>query len=220
LQNQIIHTADGSHTILVPEIGEQYHSLNGAVTESKHVFIENGYNFSNAKCPVVLEIGFGTGLNAILTALEAEKHKRVTRYIAVEKYPLQPDLIAHLNYGQLLDSDLFNRIHLSGWGSFEEVTPCFSLLKLEADLTQNQLNLGFPANIIYFDAFGPDKQPEMWQPHIFQEMYKNTAESGVIVTYSAKGQVRRDLSATGFTMERIPGPPGKKEMLRGIKLKH
>ncbi len=217
---EIVKTADGSKTLYLPEMNEQYHSLNGAVTESDFVYLQNGYLHQQSNAPVVLEVGFGTGLNCLLTAIKANELKRPTLYYSVEKFPLDPLLIQQLNYGEQISQNaarLFHQIHTCEWEIPVQISEYFHLCKMNMDLTVSDLNTIRNCNVIYFDAFGPDKQQEMWSPEIFTKIYNKTLNEGIFVTYSAKGQVRRQLAAAGFTMERLPGPPGKKEMLRGIK---
>lgn len=219
---QIINTADGSKTLYLEKMQEQYHSVNGAMTESEYVFIQKGYDYHTSPQPRVLEIGFGTGLNCLLTAIRAKEHQRKTLYITTEKYPLDESIIKQLNYGSLISEEaqlLFQKIHSCEWGKMIQLMTYFQLLKLKTDITKNELIVHFPCHIIYFDAFAPDKQPEIWTSAIFGRIFDKTCQDGVFVTYSAKGAVRRQLSAIGFMVERLPGPPGKKEMLRGIKSK-
>jgi tRNA U34 5-methylaminomethyl-2-thiouridine-forming methyltransferase MnmC len=217
---QIINTSDGSHTIYLPEMNEQYHSLNGAITESNYVYIDKGYNYHTSKNPKVFEVGFGTGLNCLLTALQAEQNVRTTLYISIEKYPLEKNVTSQLNFGRLMSEDaqiLFEKIHECQWNEVVTISEYFNLLKIKGDFIDYNLTLVENCDVIYFDAFGPDKQPEMWTPHIFRKIYSISSSDGVFVTYSAKGNVRRQLAASGFKMERLPGPPGKIHMLRGIK---
>lgn len=217
---QIIKTSDGSHTIYLTEMNEQYHSVNGAITESNYVYIEKGYNYQKCKSPKVFEVGFGTGLNCLLTALQAEKDKRKTLYISIEKYPLEKSITNQLNFGTLISSEaqiLFNKIHECPWNKVVKLSEYFHLKKIKADLVNHNFDGIQKCDVIYFDAFGPDKQPEMWTPEIFSKIYFITSPEGVLVTYSAKGEVRRQLTISGFEMERLPGPPGKNQMLRGIK---
>lgn len=216
----IIKTSDGSPTIYLPGLNEQYHSVNGAITESEYVYIEKGYLYHPGKNRKVFEVGFGTGLNCLLTALQAEKLRIHTRYFAIEKYPLEKSITNQLNYGELISENaclIFEKIHDCRWNREEQITEYFSLHKIHDDLLQYNLNDISDCSVIYFDAFGPDKQPEMWTPVIFDKIASITGTGGIFVTYSAKGEVRRQLNASGFSMERLPGPPGKKEMLRGIK---
>jgi len=217
---RIINTSDGSHTIYLTEIDEQYHSVNGAITESNYVYIGKGYDFHTGKNPKVFEIGFGTGLNCLLTALRAEQEKTPTYYITIEKYPLEKKIIEKLNFGKLISTEaqiLFEKIHVCKWDEIIGISEYFNLLKIYGDLIDINLTQFENCDVIYFDAFGPDKQPEMWTPVIFRKIHSITSSKGIIVTYSAKGEVRRQLTASGFEMERLPGPPGKNQMLRGIK---
>lgn len=216
----IINTADGSHTIFLPEMNEQYHSVNGAITESMFVYIERGYLFCTAPEPVIFEAGFGTGLNCLLTALEAGKLQRKTKYISIEKFPLNSEIISRLNYGQMISAQaekIFDNIHAAEWNSEVQISPFFGLLKIEADLLRFEPTFENKFDVLYFDAFGPDKQPEMWTPAIFSKLSDLLADDGIFVTYSAKGEVRRNLASCGLAMQRLPGPPGKFQMLRGIK---
>lgn len=216
----IKNTGDGSLTLFLPEMNEQYHSMNGALTESNHVFIDKGFNFHSSKEPVVFEVGFGTGLNSLLTAHQAQVQQRPTFYISIEKFPLDNELIKTLNYGSLIKENgslLFESIHNCAWNIPVKISSWFTLLKFNNDFITKNWLLPQKCDIIYFDAFGPDKQPEMWTGEIFARLFENLSDSGVLVTYSAKGEVRRRLLNAGFYVEKLPGPPGKKEMLRGIK---
>ncbi|HKI89461.1 MAG TPA: tRNA (5-methylaminomethyl-2-thiouridine)(34)-methyltransferase MnmD [Draconibacterium sp.] len=220
MKQQIIPTADGSQTLFLPDMNEQYHSVNGARTESEYVFIEKGFRFHSGPMPTVFEVGFGTGLNALLTAIVAEKDKRKTTYFTIEKYPLDETIINQLNYGQLVSEKArqwFGQIHACPWNVTVEINPWFFLHKLNANIITSPLTGMKLFDVVYFDAFGPDKQPEMWTPEIFRKIFNRSSAGSIFVTYSAKGEVRRQLEAAGFQMERLPGPPGKKQMLRGIK---
>ena len=216
----IIDTADGSKTIFIPEMNEQYHSVNGAITESEYVFIDKGFVFHQKKDPVVFEVGFGTGLNALLTALNAEKNNRPTTYYSIEKYPLAAETVKTLAYGNIISDEaikIYEKIHLCEWGQTTRISPYFCINKINADFIEFSVNSMPMFDIIYFDAFAPDRQPEMWTPEIFQKIYANCLPNAMFVTYSAKGEIRRQLAKVGFEMERLNGPPGKKHMLRGIK---
>ena len=218
----VISTGDGSDTLFVEEISEQYHSLHGAIAESEHVFIRNGYLQVAQKGRLnVLEIGFGTGLNCLLTALEANKTACHTRYFSVEKFPLEPGIVSRLNYPHLTGvagDSIFRTIHAAPWGEEVSVTPFFSLYKVRDDFTTSAFSEIPECQVLYFDAFGPDKQPEMWTPKLFRKVAVKMSPGGVLTTYCAKGAVRRNLRDAGFLMERLPGPKGKREMLRGIKM--
>lgn len=212
-------TADGSHTLFNPLIDEHYHSINGAVQESRHVFIEAGMRHQLKEKIEVMEIGFGTGLNAILTLLEAESSGRKVVYHSVERYPLSLETVHRLNYPEQITASCkphYLALHEAAWDQFVEITPFFTLHKIVGD--SNTCQLPIAIDLIYFDAFAPEKQPEMWSQMIFNRLFEHTAIGGIITTYCAKGVVRRMMQTAGFKMERIPGPPGKREMLRGTKL--
>ncbi|VAW23800.1 putative peptidase [hydrothermal vent metagenome] len=217
---QLIQTKDGSHTLYLPGIDEQYHSLNGAITESLHIYINNGYLYQQGEGKNVFEVGFGTGLNCLLTALESEKQNTPTTYTAIEKYPLPNELARQLNYPELLDKEavgLFKKIHQANWGKPVMITGTFSLHKIQLDIITQPLPGVLPADVIYFDAFGPGKQPEIWGLPVFEKVSAIAKKNAVFVTYSVKGTVKRRLISVGFQIEKLPGPPGKKEILRGIK---
>lgn len=219
IRRELQTTADGSSTLFIPEMDEHYHSVNGAIQESCHIFINAGLR-QVAKANVrIMEIGFGTGLNAFLSLLDAEAtENRHIDYHTVELYPLDMELIRSLNYCEMIapeKSDLFMALHTAAWNEPAPVTPRFTLHKMEGD--SNTCALPSAIDLIYFDAFAPEKQPEMWNPEIFSRLYAHTAADGIIVTYCAKGEVRRSMQAAGFSMERLPGPPGKRHMLLGRK---
>ena len=211
-------TADGSLTLYVPDLDEHYHSTNGAVQESLHVYLAAGLSYyiqksreiSNVEIHV-LELGFGTGLNAFLTALEAGKQKLKIHYTALEKYPLPPEITDQLNYSAGNQS-LFQQIHQSGWGNPVMITPCFTLQKLNVDFAGFNF-LSF-YDVVYYDAFAPDKQPEVWSQELFDRLFAAMNPGGVLTTYCAKGKIRRMMQQAGFSVERIPGASGKREMLR------
>ncbi len=219
---QIILTDDGSHTIIVPELDETYHSIHGAIQESKHVFIEAGLNYwlcMNASLSAIniLEFGFGTGLNALLTMVNID-HDLKAIYHTLEKHPLSTAITEALNYGGILhETELFNKIHNAKWNEEQVITPNFSIKKIAIDF-RNYVN-DRQYDIIYFDAFAPSKQPELWTKEIFEYCYRLLHPGGVFVTYSAKGQLKRDLKAVGFKVESLPGPPFKFEITRALKLK-
>mgnify|MGYP000783612666 CR=1 FL=1 len=219
MQRIIEKTEDGSATLFVPELNEHYHSVKGARTESQHIFIDMGLKASAAPQPHVLEIGFGTGLNAFLTLLDAEVHQRKIHYYSVELYPLDMDVIESLNYGEMICAgrkDVFQALHQAEWNVAVQVTDFLGLHKIQGD--SNTCALPDRIDLVYFDAFAPDKQPEMWNQEIFNRLYARMPGGGVLTTYCAKGVVRRMMKEAGYSVERIPGPPGKREMLRAIKL--
>ena len=215
MQNiQIEKTADGSLTFFVPELNEHYHSVNGALTESKHVFIDAGLNQIDKKEISILEIGFGTGLNAILSYREAKSKNIRIHYTTIELYPLDKIQISPLNFSDKIgvNNSVFESLHSCEWDQDACIDPLFTLHKIKGDLIKTRFNQKF--DLIYFDAFAPDKQPEMWTPEIFLHLFEQTNPNGILTTYCAKGAVRRMLQAAGYVTERLPGPPGKREMLR------
>jgi tRNA U34 5-methylaminomethyl-2-thiouridine-forming methyltransferase MnmC len=216
---ELITTEDGSHSLYVPELDETYHSRHGAVQESMHVFIEMGLRFK-ALTPsktAILEVGFGTGLNAWLTAKEAIGKGHQIHYTTLETFPLNVQLVYQLNYAQ---SDeklhlLFRDIHGAIWNGPVVINENFRLEKVQQPLQQFKAVNQF--DLVYYDAFGPSKQPEMWEQSIFDLLFVMMKPAGILVTYCAKGQVRRNMLSAGFEVERLQGPPGKREMLRATK---
>jgi tRNA U34 5-methylaminomethyl-2-thiouridine-forming methyltransferase MnmC len=212
-------TADGSHTLFIPEMDEHYHSVNGAVQESRHVFIEAGLHHLPQKTVNVLEIGFGTGLNAFLTVLDSAATASTVYYYSFELYPLSLEVIEALNYGEMIckdKNDVFHALHTADWNRAVKITENFTLYKIQGDSNREQLPEGI--DLVYFDAFAPDKQPEMWNQEIFNKLFAAMNPGGILTTYCAKGMVRRMMKEAGYSVERIPGPPGKREMLRATKL--
>jgi tRNA U34 5-methylaminomethyl-2-thiouridine-forming methyltransferase MnmC len=212
-------TEDGSHTLYVKDLDETYHSRHGAIQEAMHVFIGAGLNDVKQISLNVLEIGFGTGLNTFLTLKEAGD--KIINYTSLEAYPLQEDIVSQLNYTTELKLssngiELFKKCHQVEWGSYQEITPTFNLNKVKVELANYKAAEQF--DLIYFDAFGPNVQPDMWEKSIFENMYSLLSEKGILVTYCAKGSVKRTLKEVGFDVESLPGPPGKREMTRAKKL--
>lgn len=220
---QIESTADGSHTLFVPSLNEHYHSVNGAKQESEHIYINAGLlHFTKEKLNL-LEIGFGTGLNAYLTLLITEQTTKHIDYTSLELYPLSIDIVKDLNYVENSDSkykSLYLKLHESEWNCKIEITPSFYLTKIQTDFSQLDLpdNSDILFDVIYFDAFAPEKQPEMWSQEIFNYLYSKTNRGGILTTYCAKGVVRRMLQQAGYCVERLAGPPGKREILRAVRL--
>lgn len=212
-------TEDGSCTLFIPEINEHYHSTKGALTESKHIFIDKGLNHCVKEDINLLEIGFGTGLNAILTLIESNNSKRKIHYSSIEKYPLDMDTIENLNYSSFLNEEeiyLYYNIHKAPWNQYVKISPYFFINKIKDDFTL--YNFSEKYDIIYFDAFAPEKQPEMWKQELFDSLYNSLNENGILTTYCAKGIIRRMLQSAGFIVERLEGPPnGKREILRATK---
>ncbi len=219
MQREIITTADGSRTIHLKEWNEHYHSKHGAIQEAYHVFIKQGLHLFQNQSINILEIGFGTGLNALITYLEASKLNLKIVFRGVEAYPVSARELAQLNYISELNAEdsqqQFQRMHQSSWEEEILISDWFTLYKEQSDFkeisAQNQYDL------VYFDAFGARVQPELWTEDIFSIMFRALQNGGVLVTYAAKGNVRRAMQKVGFEVERLPGPPGKREMLRAIK---
>jgi tRNA U34 5-methylaminomethyl-2-thiouridine-forming methyltransferase MnmC len=220
LKRKIITTADGSKTIRIEDWNEQYHSMHGAVQEAYHVFIRNGLSLFRDRQLSILEIGFGTGLNALITLLESGKRGLDIAYKGVEAYPVAREELEQLDYMTTLDArnseQYFWRMHQTSWGESYPISANFSLIKQQIDFREiSDIDL---FDLIYFDAFGARVQPELWTEEIFAIMFASMKENGVLVTYSAKGSVRRAMQAVGFVVEKLPGPPGKREMLRALKV--
>ena len=226
MKRNIITTADGSKTIQIEEWNEQYHSVHGAIQEAKHVFIKEGLyhycsaNTTDSNVVSILEIGFGTGLNAFITLLEADKLITKIRYVGVEAFPVGIEEMNQLNYVSQLHAEnqdhLFKQLHESPWEVEQNMSSFFNLTKQKKYFSEiNDINT---YDIIYFDAFGSRVQPELWTETIFKKMYDALKLKGVLVTYAAKGSVRRAMQTVGFEVERLQGPPGKREMLRATKL--
>ncbi len=215
---ELIKTADGSHTLFVPELNEHYHSVHGAIQESDHIFIRNGLEFSRADPVYIFEVGFGTGLNALLTVLKSQELKRKIFYVSLEKYPLEQEIINKLNYPDFVGvagKHLFELIHMAPWNGTTVISENFSIRKISGDLITVALEGKY--DLIYFDAFGPDKQPEMWTSEMLGKIAEVTKRKGLLMTYSAKGEVRRNLTENGFKVTLLPGPPGKRHIIRAVK---
>ncbi len=216
---EIIQTADGSHSLFNAELNETYHSRHGARQESDYVFIRQGlqYVLDKTQQPItVLEVGFGTGLNALLTWTAAELLHRKINYLTLETFPLPATVWKQLNYGNTPEEEKkFAAIHEAGWNEWATLSEIFSLHKKQEAIQQASVP---PASIdlIYFDAFAPDKQPGMWTLEVFEKVFGWLKPEGALVTYCAKGQVKRDLRAAGFEVQTLSGPPGKREMIRAM----
>ena len=220
MKKEIVKTRDGSDTLFVPEFDESYHSSHGAIQESLHVFIRSGLKFKTELNEInVLEVGFGTGLNALLSFIDSEETNRKIKYTTLEAYPLKWDLLSKLNHNDLIFNgkyyDKYKKMHNYDWESFYELSPFFTIKKQNVKVQDVLFDNEF--DVIYFDAFAPRVQPELWTKKIFNSMYKGLKPGGILVTYCAKGSVKRALKYVGFELQSIPGPPGKREMSRAIK---
>jgi tRNA U34 5-methylaminomethyl-2-thiouridine-forming methyltransferase MnmC len=222
-QREIIITGDGSHSLKLKGVDEHYHSTHGAIQESSHVFVQQGLLAKDRgdESLGILEVGFGTGLNALLTFLQARKNHFRIEYTALEPYPLAEEEFAALNFSRTLGmpalENNFLALHLAPWDGVQFISPEFSMRKIKATIQECSL----PAaafDLVYFDAFGPEVQPEMWTDEVFEKVSAAMKPGAILVTYSAKGSVRRSMKAAGLLVEKIPGPPGKREMTRAVKL--
>jgi len=221
---QIITTDDGSHSLYHPSLDETYHSVHGAIQESQHVFIEQGlihYSHYNKKESInILEVGLGTGLNLLLSAIWAKAKGAVISYTALEPFPVPTGIVDVLNYPELMEETCwekdFKMIHASPWNEWTPIGSTLSFsknkTKLEDFFIPNEIY-----DIVYFDAFAPGKQPEVWAKANLDKLYQMISTNGILVTYCAQGQFKRNLQGAGFIVETLPGPPGKFEMVRGLK---
>lgn len=219
MKREIIITKDGSTTIHLPDWNETYHSKFGAIQEAKHVFIKCGLDLVQTDSISILEVGFGTGLNAFITLLEAEKRKQYINYVGIEAYPIENNEIGNLNYATSLNvedkQDFFVLLHEVSWEQKNKVTDYFLLEKRKQFF--NDIKDVNAYHLIYFDAFGFDVQPELWGTEIFKIMYDALLEGGILVTYACRSVIKKAMMEVGFTVEKLPGAPGKREMLRAIK---
>jgi tRNA U34 5-methylaminomethyl-2-thiouridine-forming methyltransferase MnmC len=207
-------TGDGSFTIFDEQVGECFHSIHGAVQESQHVFIRSGFDWCQKASVRVFEVGFGSGLNAYLTLIRANETQKRVDYEAIELFPISPDLVKTFAHG-IEDIAVFERMHDLPWQVKVPVTPDFYLTKRQENILEAKI-LG-PFDIVYFDAFSPEKQPELWTEDLFARIFDIMDEPSALVTYCAKGEIKRRLRRVGFRVESLPGPPGKREITRAIK---
>lgn len=213
-------TRDGTPSISIPEMAVTYHSIHGAVRESVHVFIEGGlhYLLGNADHePLhIFEVGFGTGLNAFLTALQATEAKRLLHYTAIEPFPLTQAETSELDFGSNeMEQQLFQSLHAAPWNTLARITPHFYFQKIQSDLQAFETDR--PFHLVYYDAFAPSAQPQLWTVEVFEKIVNMLLPGGILVTYCAKGDVKRALRAAGFEVKALPGPPGKREMIRAMR---
>lgn len=216
---EIIVTGDGSHSLLNKTLNETYHSVHGARRESEHVFIKHGLEYFvtrfNKKFVSILEVGFGTGLNALLTTKFISEVS--IDYTSIENAPIDESVWSKLNYAASPEEhEVFEKIHRASWENFVAISPSFKIRKVRASL--NDVSFLSEFDVIYFDAFAPNKQPDMWTAEVLKKMFDALKAPGVLVTYCAQGQVKRDLKSVGFKVEALPGPPGKREMTRALKI--
>lgn len=223
-ERQFLITEDGSHTLFIPKLDETYHSIHGAIGESNYVFLEMGLKYfietHRKKAVKIIEVGFGTGLNALLSAIYAGSNHIQVKYESLETFPLSTSEIQKLNHAELIgysqSKELFQKIQGSPWDQWMEISPEFLLNKVNIPIQEYELHGQF--DICFFDAFAPSKQPEMWELAVLKKVWSLLVTNGVFVTYCAKGKLKRDLKTIGFEIESLPGPPGKFEMVRAIKI--
>ena len=217
MKKELLPTSDGSHTIYLPELDETYHSRHGAITESDYVYIRNGLEAVSTagESLDVLEFGFGTGLNALLTLLWAKEHGKKIRYLSVEKYPLTEDTWTKLNYGEELKAPAdFEQLHKASWNQWQELHPSFALFKYDGDFLRFKSERD--VDVLFYDAFAPSRQADVWTKEYLEKAAESLKTGGVFITYCAQGEFRRNLKETGFEMQSLQGPPGKKEITRGV----
>lgn len=218
MKRELRITGDGSHTLYVPGLDEPYHSIHGSIQESRHVYIDEGYRKTIGDNLRILECGFGTGLNLLLTMEAAKTDKRKIFYHTVEKYPLAPEEYGQLNFGSLiagLPPHTLASIHDGPWNRPFNTGDSFTVFKEPADFRDMAPKGTF--DLVYFDAFAPEKQPDLWTIKVFSKIYELVNPKAILVTYTSKGSVRRTLSSCGFSVEKVPGPPGKREMIRASR---
>ena len=217
MKKQLIITNDGSHSLFLPKINESYHSKHGAIVEAEHVFIRNGFSTVRKSNINILEVGFGTGLNALLSYQKANQKEINVNFHTIELYPINKKTYLQLNFTDLIGlekKDLSN-LHNCPWEKKQKISPYFSLAKNHTSLEKYNTDLKF--DIIYFDAFSPEKQPELWSRIIFKKMYNILNNDGFLVTYCAKGVIKRTMESIGFKIIVLDGPPGKRQMTRANK---
>jgi tRNA U34 5-methylaminomethyl-2-thiouridine-forming methyltransferase MnmC len=218
-QIEIRTTADGSKTLYLPEIDENYHSCHGAIQEANHVFIKNGLSeFKEKQSISVFEMGFGTGLNALLTLVWAQENEIHVDYEGVEAYPISPELCFQLEYPECLNVNKkndFEKMILAEWNQTVQISHYFEIKKNDLKIENWSSDKKF--DIVFFDAFGPRVQNEVWEIDVLKKMFDVLLPGGILVTYCAQGQFKRNLKSLGFELESLPGPPGKREMIRARK---
>jgi tRNA U34 5-methylaminomethyl-2-thiouridine-forming methyltransferase MnmC len=221
---KLLLTDDGSHTLIVEELNETYHSRHGAIQESKHVFIKNGFRYILGKYPGkplrIFELGLGTGLNALLTAIESRKLSVPVEYTSIEPNPIPKAITEQLNYHAIINlpsaKDHFDQIHSLSWDKVNRLHPFFMFQKINTTLEDYNIEEGY-FHLVYYDAFALNKQPEMWHRNVLKKVFRFLSKESAFVTYCAQGQVKRDLRDSGFIVQSLQGPPGKKEMTRALK---
>lgn len=217
MNNKIILTNDGSHSLFNTQVNESYHSKHGAIVEAEHVFIKNGFSTVDKNKLNILEVGFGTGLNTLLTYQKAIQKSIEVNYHAIELHPIDKIYYSKLNFTDLIgvEQENLQDLHDCKWEKNIQLNPYFTLIKNHTSVEKYNTDIRF--DIIYFDAFSPDKQPEIWNKVIFKKMHSFLKDDGFLITYCAKGIVKRTMKSIGFEIIVLDGPPGKRQMTRGNK---
>lgn len=221
-ERHIVSTADGSSSIYIPALDESYHSKFGSIAEAQHIYIENGLQpVAGKKDEInIFEMGLGTGLNVLLTYIFNEETKLKINYTSIEKYPLKPAEVSTLNFLQILHREelnsVFKQIHSEAWGEYMEISTGFTLNKVKADIEDYHFDQSI--DLVYYDAFAPDVQPDLWTTEIFERIYRAMGNDAVLMTYCVKGMIRRTLKDIGFGVQKLKGPAGgKREILQAVK---
>lgn len=216
---EVLHTADGSATLRNKQLNATYHSMHGAVQESRHIFIEAGLKQSIrqfGKQLSILEIGFGTGLNTLLSLEGAQKQDLQINYSAIEKYPIPLSIASGLNYGTEADKN-FMSMHKAAWNESAVINQNFTLCKYLCDVNDFHFPKIGRFHLVYYDAFAPETCPDMWNEFLFERLYTAMLPGAILVSFCAKGIIKRALKHSGFKVEALPGPPGKREMTRATR---
>ena len=220
IKREVVKTNDGSMTIFLPDVQESYHSRHGAVQEALHVYIDKGLCFVEKEHVSVLELGFGTGLNALLTMIHADRLGKDVRYVTHEAYPLDLSIIKLMNFERILPNhfapSIIDQLHTSDWEKDCDLTPSFKIRKCRSLFESISYKSMF--DLIYYDVFGFRVQPELWTFELFTKMYQALNDNGVLVTYACRSIIKENLIKAGFQVEKLKGPPGKREMLRAVKV--
>jgi tRNA U34 5-methylaminomethyl-2-thiouridine-forming methyltransferase MnmC len=217
--NKIVKTDDNSNSLYSEYFKEHYHSIHGAINESNHIFIQSGLLYSNLKTINVFEVGFGTGLNAFLSFIEGKNQDIHINYCSIEKFPISIEIAQELNFAKMISTahqDIFMELHNSDWNEEIEIDKSFTFKKIHSDF--NDYHFIEKYDIIYFDAFSPETQPELWSKEVFDKIYNSLNTNGILTTYSSKGIVKNNLRDVGFTVKRLKGPIGKRHILRATKV--
>jgi len=221
---KLVKTKDGSHTLVSNEFGEHYHSINGSIQEAEHIFINNGLKAISKNKIHVFEMGFGSGLNTILSYYYAKKQKSKIVYHTIEAYPISIEIANQLNYNDFIQEkdfkEIFNKIHTAAWNETQSISPFFKLHKIKSKIEECNLKqtLNNQVDIVFFDAFAPNAQAHLWEEDILQKMYEVLKVDSFLITYCAKGVFKRTLKKLSYEIEPLPGPIGKREITKAVKL--